>query len=181
MNGWLETIYREKRRALYGLALSITHRPAAAEDAVHDAVLRLARREQPPEGDPLAYVFRAVRNAAIDQLRQRKRGINGKTLGQAASQTPGEQMPGTWLFTDPAPGPAEQAEQSEQQRRLMQHVEQLPDAQREVIVMKIFGGLTFQQIADAGEQPLSTVASRYQRGLARLREQMETRYEPART
>ncbi|MFI4861558.1 MAG: RNA polymerase sigma factor [Phycisphaerales bacterium JB063] len=178
MNGWLETIYREKRQGLFGLALSITRRPASAEDAVHDAVLRLARLPAPPEGDATAYVFRAVRNAALDQLRQRKRGINGKTLGQTTGQ-PNGQAPDVWLFADPRPCPAQQTEQADQQRRLMHEVQQLPDAQREVILMKVFGGLTFQQIADAGDAPLSTVASRYQRGLAQLRAQMETRYEPA--
>lgn len=180
MNGWLEVIYRKQRRALYGLALSITRRPAAAEDAVHDAVLRLTRKGSPPEGDAVAYVFRAVRNAALDQLRQRRRGINGKTLGQPTGPADNGEMPGVQLFADPGPCPAEQTEQVDEQRRLMHAVEQLPEAQREVIVMKIFGGLTFQQIADAGEEPLSTVSSRYQRGLARLKQQMENRYEPAR-
>ncbi|MEM9416588.1 MAG: RNA polymerase sigma factor [Planctomycetota bacterium] len=179
MNGWLDEIYRSKRSALYGLALSITREPAAAEDAVHDAVLRLARKADEPEGDAVAYVFRAVRNAALDQLRQRQRGVSGKTLGQTVDEKNGHAGPDVWLFADPGPCPAQQTEQAEQQHRLMHEVEQLPDAQREVIVMKVFGGLTFQQIADAGDAPLSTVASRYQRGLARLKEQMENRYEPA--
>ncbi|XAM01148.1 sigma-70 family RNA polymerase sigma factor [Phycisphaeraceae bacterium D3-23] len=179
MNGWLETIYRSKRQALFGLALSITRRPASAEDAVHDAVLRLARKPNPPEGDAAAYVFRAVRNAALDQLRQGKRGINGKTLGQSNAPSNGQPAPDVWLFADPGPCPAQQTEQSDERRRLMHEVQQLPESQREVIVMKVFGGLTFQQIADAGDAPLSTVASRYQRGLARLKQQMENRYEPA--
>lgn len=181
MNGWLEKIYRAQRKSLYGLALSITRRPAAAEDAVHDAVLRLARKANPPEGDAVAYVFRAVRNAALDQLRQRKRGVNGKTLGQAVGHDSDSDEPGVWLFADPGPCPAEQTEQADDRRRMMREIERLPDVQREVIVMKVFGGLTFQQIADAGDAPLSTVASRYQRGLARLKEQMENRYEPARS
>ena len=61
----------------------------------------------------------------------------------------------------------------------MQAVEQLPDAQRETIVMKVFGGLTFQEIADTQGEPLSTVSSRYQRGLARLKTQMEMQHAPA--
>ena len=49
----------------------------------------------------------------------------------------------------------------------------LPDAQRETIVMKLYGNLTFDQIAQASDEPLSTVSSRYRRGLAALKESME--------
>jgi len=38
--------------------------------------------------------------------------------------------------------------------------------------MKIYGGLTFEQIAEVLEAPLSTVASRYRRALARLRQNL---------
>lgn len=178
MNGWLAEIYDRDRRGLYALALSVTRRPSAAEDAVHDAVVRLARKGAPPQGDARAYVFRSVRNAALDQLRAAKRGIQGKTFAAVGGDAD-DNNPGVSLFADPGPCPAEQTEQAEQNQRLMQAVESLPDAQRETIVMKVFGGLTFQEIADTQGEPLSTVSSRYQRGLARLKTQMEMHHAPA--
>ena len=179
MNGWLAEIYDRDRRGLYALALSVTRRPNTAEDAIHDAVVRLAKKGSPPEGDARAYVFRSVRNAALDQLRAAKRGINAKTYAPVGGEE-NESNPGVSLFADPGPCPAEQTEQAEQNQRLMQAVEQLPDAQRETIVMKVFGGLTFQEIADTQGEPLSTVSSRYQRGLARLKTQMmEMHHAPA--
>lgn len=177
MNGWLEDIYRADRRALYALALSVARRPTLAEDAVHEAIVRLAGKAAPPQGDARAYVFRSVRNAALDQLRAGRRGIAGKTLppanGLNGSATP--------LFADPGPCPAEQTEQAEQTRRLRRAVQSLPEAQREAVVMKVFGGLTFQQIAEACDAPLSTIASRYQRGLSRLKTQLESQHEPTPT
>jgi len=160
---WFEDIYQQHRQGLYSLALSVTRQPAAAEDAVHDAAVRLIHKAEAPAGDSAAYVFRSVRNAAIDQVRRR--------------QTQGLQTEG--LFADPAPGPYEQATGHEQRQRLMDAVNALPQAQREAIVMRIFGQLTFQQIADANQQPLSTVASRYQRGLTRLKQTMENSHERA--
>ena len=69
---WLEDIYRDHRRGLFGLALSVVREAATAEDAVHEAFARLARQKGPPDGDATAYVYKAVRNAAIDQARRRK-------------------------------------------------------------------------------------------------------------
>jgi RNA polymerase sigma-70 factor (ECF subfamily) len=46
----------------------------------------------------------------------------------------------------------------------------LPEEQREVIVLRVWGQLSFQEIADALEAPPNTVASRYRYGLAKLRD-----------
>ena len=62
----LEAIYREDRQALYTWALSITRCPDGAEDAVQEAFCRLFRLAAAPRS-LRAYVFRAVRNAALDQ------------------------------------------------------------------------------------------------------------------
>jgi RNA polymerase sigma-70 factor (ECF subfamily) len=48
----------------------------------------------------------------------------------------------------------------------------LPEAQREVLVMKLWGGLTFPQIAVALGIPADTAASRFRYALARLRERL---------
>ena len=72
MHQRLERIYREHRQGLFTLALAITRCPQSAEDAVHDAFVRLWRSRLRPGGDPVAYVFASVRNAALDVLRRRR-------------------------------------------------------------------------------------------------------------
>ena len=62
----------------------------------------------------------------------------------------------------------------ERDHLLQKAVGDLPDGQREVIVMKLYGGLTFEQIAAALDEPLSTVSSRYQRTLEQLRKNVES-------
>ncbi|MBI1375673.1 MAG: sigma-70 family RNA polymerase sigma factor [Phycisphaera sp.] len=160
MRRQLEGIYRQHRQGLYTLALSITRRPEQAEDAVHEAFVRLCRTQRKAEGDPTAYVYAAVRNAAIDQIRK-----------QARRSQPVSIYADTVVDTGSTPLGA--AEDTERARLIREALEQLSPAQRETIVMKLYGGLTFEQIAQASGEPLSTVSSRYRRGLDRLRESVE--------
>jgi RNA polymerase sigma-70 factor (ECF subfamily) len=156
----LEQVYRQHRQGLFSVTLSITRNVAEAEDAVHDAFVRLARRVKPVSGDLTAYVYASVRNAALDRLRRRARAPE----------------PLDSVFDEQAPR-AESSEagyiEDERGRLVREAVEQLPDAQRQAVVMKVYGGLTFQQIADACGEPLSTVSSRYQRALEALRKPLE--------
>jgi RNA polymerase sigma-70 factor (ECF subfamily) len=66
------------------------------------------------------------------------------------------------LFVDPL-------EQDERRAAIEASLRELPLGQAEVVVMKIWGGLTFPQIAEALELPTNTVASRYRYAIARLR------------
>ena len=156
MIGSIEAIYRQHRQGLYTLALSIAGRPEAAEDAVHDAVVRLCR-SGPPSGDPVAYVFAAVRNAAID-TRRRPRATGAVSIfdlpDAAADGRPVDDSAGD----------------GERDRRVAEALERLPAEQREAVVLHLFAGLTFAQAAGAAGVPLQTMASRYRRGLATLRE-----------
>jgi RNA polymerase sigma-70 factor (ECF subfamily) len=152
----LEGIYRQHRQGLYSLALSITRQPALAEDAVQEAFARLWRRGREPAGDPVAYVFASVRNASLDTARK----------AGAAGPHPAS------LYNGRAPDPAATVIDDESADRLRRAVDDLPDAQRQAVVMKVYAGLTFRQIAEASGEPLSTVSSRYNRALDRLREML---------
>src|SRR5437868_4364722 len=66
-----ERIYAEHRRGLFALALTIARCSARAEDAVHEAFVRLwSGRDRLAVDDPVAYAYAAVRRAAIDQVRR---------------------------------------------------------------------------------------------------------------
>jgi len=163
LNHWLEDIYRQHRRGLIGLARSVAGCEAAAEDAVHEAFARLVRRAEPPTGDATAYAYRAVRNAAVDQVRRR--------LSSSATAVEPERAA---LFADPAPSAEAAIERAERDRQLADAVEQLDGPQREVVLMKIFAGLTFAQIAEVTGEPISTLSARYQRALGQLKQTLET-------
>lgn len=149
----LADIYARHRQGLYTLALSVTRCPAAAEDAVHEAFARLCgRMAGSGASDLVAYVFSAVRNAAVDQLRRVARNGGDSTI-----------------FNGRSPSADDQALTDEQERLVIEALETLDPDQREVIVLKVYADLTFAQIAQVVAAPLQTVATRYRRGLERLR------------
>jgi len=71
------------------------------------------------------------------------------------------------------PSALELVEAQDLSRAIAEAVESLPEEQREVIVLKEYQGLTFLEIADALELPMSTVKTRLYRGLGQLKERLE--------
>jgi RNA polymerase sigma factor (sigma-70 family) len=123
---------------------------ADAEDAVQDAFVRLLKAAKRPD-DELAYLFSCVRTAAIDaaRTRARRRRVDEK---RSSPESVFEPLP----------------EQAELSGAVESALARLPDEQREVVVMKIWGGLTFSQIAAALGISPNTAASRYRYAIQRL-------------
>jgi len=157
-NGLLEEIYHRYRRELFACALAVTRNSERAEDAIQDAFYRLFRQRRIPR-NPKAYVFRAVRNAAIDLLRKRP--------------TAEQEVPES-LF-DPADGPQDFTERREFQRRVETALHTLSEDERETILQHLYADLTFQEIADLRDTPIGTVTAWYRRGLEKLRTRLENR------
>ena len=128
---------------------------AIPEDIVQEAFLKFATQRKPPE-HPVAWLYCVVRNGAISAGRAAQR--RHRYESRAAAQTP------TWFV------PAENAGlDAEIATRALQ---QLPLVQREVIVAHIWGGLTFEQIADLTGTSASTAHRWYVAGLSALRERL---------
>ena len=154
----LEQVYRQHRQALFSLALTITGCSGLAEDAVHDAFVRLCGMQAAPSGRLAAYVFAAVRNSAVDCFRRAKR--EQKLAEKLFAATPGIDTTNTSPATDDA------------SRRLRQEIEALDEGTREIIVMKIYGELTFDEIGKVLDTPAATVATRYRRAMLTLEERL---------
>jgi RNA polymerase sigma-70 factor (ECF subfamily) len=156
---WLGDLYQTNRRQLFLIAWGILREQDLAEDAVHAAFLRLAQLPQPPR-EPKPYAFRAVRNVALNLLSSRARRRE-QPLGSAA-----------YPVAPIIDGPDRQLLEA-----LRQAVEQLEQESREVVELHLQAALTFQEIADLRGEPLSTVASRYRRALAKLRRSLDAQGE----
>lgn len=157
MQADIDGIYRKHRREMLAMAAAITNCPNRAQDAVQTAFCHLCASGRQPDGDQVAYAFAAVRNAAIDQ----KRALAWGTQELAD------------LEPDPCPDPLAELIAGEDRRFVRGLVWSLPRRQREVVILHVYTGLTFQQIADALDAPLWTVASRYRRALNHLREALK--------
>jgi RNA polymerase sigma-70 factor, ECF subfamily len=129
---------------------------ADADDALQETFLRLARtREKLAEVESLeAYVITIARNEAARlaagkaKRGQRQEPLNAETLFQFD------------------PGDADARENAETVAAALQRLE--PDL-REVVELKTFSGLTFQQISQATGLPQGTAATRYRSALAKMR------------
>lgn len=162
MQDRLEGIYREHGQGLLTLAWSITSRRETAEDAVHEAFVRLCRMTTTPDGDPVAYTFACVRNAALDQLRKRPAAKTDFESFFATTPDAKQQQPD------------QHALDSERDEQLRQSMDQLSPLLREAIVLRLYGNLTFEQMAEVCDEKLSTVSSRYRRALEQLKKHVET-------
>jgi RNA polymerase sigma-70 factor (ECF subfamily) len=127
---------------------------SAAEDAVQEAFLTLARQAEAPD-QPAAWLHRVVRNGVISTARSRKR--------REARESRSSRREAWFSSVDDRIDAREAA-------RILEEIE--PDC-REVIIARIWGGLTFEQIASLQDCSLTTAHRRYQAGLSRLHERLE--------
>lgn len=131
---------------------------ADAEDIVQTALVRFWKHADTAR-DPVAYLYRTVRNTAMNHHRSTSRRRQHE---DAAASQPSRCDP---MFADPA-AQAEQAELSEQ---VAAALDTLPIEQREVVVMRIWGQLSFEAIGEAAQVPTRTAQSRYRYGIDALR------------
>lgn len=126
---------------------------ADAQDLVQESVLEAARRcaGQPP---PAALVFGTIHRRAIDLARREDRRAGRERAAADVAVEP-------WF--DSA------AMDRELSRLLDQALKQLPEHYREVVTLKIWGGLTFAEMGDVLRTSPNTVASRYRYALEELR------------
>lgn len=132
---------------------------ADAEDVVQDAFVGFWRSRARVR-DAVPYLYRCVRRAALVWLRtHQRRTRREQTAGRGAA---------VWFD----PGACSPLESEEEMTRVQAALEQLPTAQREVLVLHVWGELTFVQIATVLKVSANTAASRYRYALASLRRQL---------
>jgi RNA polymerase sigma-70 factor (ECF subfamily) len=149
---WLE----RHGAALVLLARQWVATHADAEDVVQEGFVRFWRSRR-RANDAAAYLFACVRNCARD----RQRGEARRSRREEAAAVP-----------EAEPAFAVPLEQAERTAAIEAALASLPEEQREVLVMKIWCGLTFIQIGEALGVAANTAASRYRYSLERLRKEL---------
>lgn len=141
-------------------ARQLTSSAADADDVVQMAFVRWWRRF--PDGDtenvPLLYA--AVRTIALDLRRSDTRRTKRELVSEITLKS--EDAP---IF-DPSP------ETKETAAIVTEALSKLPEEQREVVTLKLWGGLTFQEIATAMGISINTVSGRYRYALNALQKQL---------
>jgi len=151
-------IYKKYKDNLLRLASALLNDTSAAEDIVHDCFVSFA---QSPEklklnGSLKSYlatcVVNRVRNTNKTRQRQETAGLN-----EAESTLSSSKRPEQWIIYN------------EQLRQLNDALAQLPEQQREVIILHLQGEMKFKAIAELQGVSINTIQSRHRYGLDKLR------------
>jgi RNA polymerase sigma-70 factor (ECF subfamily) len=147
----VQTLYQEHGRALLLYACSLLGRRHAAEDVLHEVFMKLMEHNTMPE-EPRPYLFRAVRNAALNVMRQEGKDVDVVDIEP-------------W-FEAPAQDHAANV-------TLKSELMQISLEQRQVLVMHVWGGLSFEEIGKVLDISANTSASRYRYAIQKLRDRMQ--------
>jgi RNA polymerase sigma-70 factor (ECF subfamily) len=133
---------------------------STAEDIVQEAFLKLMRQKDFPE-NPVAWLFTVIRNASNNERRSQQRRKKREEAVQYAKP---------W-FESP------RLEETAETDRLIRELESLDFEFREIIVAKIWGKLSFEQIAELLGSSRTSVHRKYTEGLARLFEKLNSYFQ----
>ena len=159
-------IYGKYYDYLLTVATALLHDVNAAEDVVHDSFLKLSESAHllNPRRSLKWYLVVCVSNRARDVLRGRRH--KAVSLDEVMSLQSG------------SCGPALTAIRNERTQLILDALEQLPYEQREVVVLRTRGRMTFKAIAESRRVSVKTVQSRYRYGLDKLKTLLNGQLKP---
>ena len=152
-----ESLYVQTSNAVFAYAFSLLMNRENAEDVMQDTFLkvRAAAHLYRPMGKPMAWILTIARNLCMLRFRQMKRQAEF-VPGQGADET------GLSLI-----------EEREDRMVLEAAMKVLSQEELSIIVLHSVSGMKHREISEAMQIPISTVLSRYQRGLRKLRKRLE--------
>jgi len=152
-----DALFRACAQEVHAYVCSLVRDPAAAEDVVALAFERAYRRRawfDPGRGTQRAWLFAIARNAALDELRRRRRSAA--------------------LLTDPedpgAVAPAAASEDADRRATVRAALAGLEPRDRELVALKFWGGLSNTEIAAVLGVSESNAGTRVHRAVTKLRE-----------
>jgi RNA polymerase sigma-70 factor (ECF subfamily) len=166
----LASLYDRYRLILFGLLLRIVNSREEAEDVLQEVFVQVWRRAadfDEQRGKPFTWLVTLARSRAIDRLRQLS--ARERLAVAAAYEAPPE-----------ASDAVQDASRSEQKEIVTGALRQLPEDQRQALLLAYFDGLTQSEIATRLGAPLGTVKTRIRSGLIKLRALLGDRSETLR-
>jgi RNA polymerase sigma-70 factor (ECF subfamily) len=157
----LERIYDAHASGLFHYLVTFTKTETEARDLLQELFIKLARGAE--MRCEKAFLYRLAHNLAIDWLRRQgaRRESEERLLRELNVARQPVADPDTALLA----------------RSFTDAMKELPDDQRTVVQLKLWEGLTFEEIAEAQGIPLNTAASRYRYALDKLRTLLRPIYE----
>ncbi|MFA7248237.1 MAG: sigma-70 family RNA polymerase sigma factor [Dehalococcoidia bacterium] len=164
----LESLYDRYSTLVYSVSLRVLRDTHLAEDVVQEVFLRLWR--QPSSYDPargrfISWLMSVTRNRSLDELRRVTRRMRSE---EAEDDDRGHEIAAVGHLDDPQV----ELTMAEVRTAVRAAMTRLPPAQRQVIELAYFEGLTHVEIAGRTGDPLGTVKTRVRLGMRKLRESL---------
>jgi RNA polymerase sigma factor (sigma-70 family) len=160
----LEALYDRYGEAAWSLALRILTDQSLAEDVVREVFLSLwreARRFDPARGTAATYLLSTTHHRAVDVVRREENLRRRHGPEEALALAP-----------DQPSGLEDEVEVAERRSRIRAALAELPEPQREALMLAYFGGYTQREIASLVGVPLGTVKTSMAAGMRRLRDEL---------
>ena len=150
-------LYEKCSSPIFAYALSILRSRSDSEDAMQDTFLKIrsAAHLYKPLGEPLAWIFTITRNICLMMYRQRAHTA---------------QLPEEDRVQDPG---FDRIQNAEDRMTLEKAFTVLPEDSCRIIMLHALSGMKHREIAELMNMPLSTVLSKYKRGIEKLRSELE--------
>jgi len=160
-----DVLFDRYHRSVYNFARFMLDRAEGAADVMQETFLAVARsaRQYKPRGHFRPWLMRIARNFCLNHLRDeraRRRVIGNGGLDKV--NTPARETP----------APAK-AESTERLVLLMQWIRELPQGQREALVLHAFEQMKYREISEALQVPLNTVKTLIHRARCTLAERLK--------
>jgi len=160
--GALETLYDRYGRAAFSLARRILTEETLAQDVVQEVFLSLwrdARRFDAGRGTVATYLLSMTHHRAVDVVRREENLRRWRTSDE-----------GLELAPDPKARVEDEVEASERRAEVRAALKDLPDPQRQALLLAYFGGYTQREVAALVGVPLGTVKTRMAAGMRKMKE-----------
>ena len=155
----ISTLLAENGRGLEAYAAQWSRNP---EDCVQEAFVKLAAISPTPQ-NCVAWLFKVTRNHAISSLRSQKRRSQHESFA-------------SWLTNrrEKSSDPASLVPAAEEQQHLVNTLNKLTERERELVVMRIWSGLTWSQIAELTESSSSSAQRKYVSAIEKMKTLLES-------
>ena len=146
-----KALYLPLSEGLYRIAFHYLEDGADARDTVQDLYIKLWNSRDRLDGvvNPKAYAYTLIKNLCIDRLRKDGRIVSEDSMPERASDDPPDKV-----LSD-----------RETLRKVLRQIEMLPPKQREIVRMRIFEELEYEEIAE--RLGMTEINTRVQLSLAR--------------
>ena len=161
--GALEALYGRYITPVYSLAMFMLRQEALAEEVTQEIFLNIwlkASSFKPDRGEPRSWIMSVAHHKVVDLIRSRRRTL---TMTNPADYETLDLLPAIQTSTE------QQVEQNLERERILKAMSELPEAQREVILLAYYEGYSQSEMANKLNQPLGTIKTRVRLGMQKLR------------